>query len=182
MLQSPSQDFNEQDLKAAMRQGQPEALGQLYDKYAPVLMGLATRMMRDQEAAEMVLQKTFVAVWNRRSEYEESCLSLLSWLILITRDTAMAALPPGTSHTQRTKGNPPSAANYKTGNGNNVSAALKVKEKFINLAPNEKAALDLVYLQGYTCQEAAAELGIGEMTLKNWLKTAGQHLRAGRGK
>jgi len=169
MPQPPLPEFNEHDLVTALRQGRTEALSLLYDKYAPALLGLTTRMMRSQEEAERVLQLTFMAIWERRTEYDASCLSLLSWLILITRDTAVAALKASDKATR--KDQPQS----------NGQAAKAVKESFYYLTPNEKAALDLVYLQGYTCAEAAAELQVAEEVLKTWLKAAGKHLREGKG-
>jgi RNA polymerase sigma-70 factor (ECF subfamily) len=181
MHQPPSQEFNEQEIKTDLRQGRPEALGLLYDKYAPVLLGLATRITCDQEAAETVLQKTFIAFWRRRAEYESTSLSLLSWLIILTRDMAMETMKSAATGNLR-KAAPNLKPNLKGQNQNDRQAEIKIKEKYCNLAPNEKAALDLVYLQGYSCTEAAAELGIAEETLKDWLKTASQHLREGIGK
>lgn len=179
MHQLPSQDFNEQEIKTALRQGRPEALGLLYDKYAPVLLGLATRIMRTQEAAETVLQNSFVAIWARRTEQEVTRLSLLSWLILITRDTAMAALKSSSPAKPGRSAEATPKPYLTKGNPGDRQAEIKVKELFCNLAPHEKAALDLVYMQGYSCPEAAAALGISEETLKTRLKMAGQHLREG---
>jgi RNA polymerase sigma factor (sigma-70 family) len=181
MLQPPTPEISEQDLINALRQGRTEALGLLYDKYAPVLMGLATRIMREQEAAETVLQDTFKAVWERKATYDASRLSLLSWLILLTRDTAMAALKAENRNVLRSGQKPLAQATTEKENQREGKVAIEIKEIFCNLAPNEKAALNLMYLQGFTCTEAAAELGIAEETLKSWLKTASQHLREGRG-
>jgi RNA polymerase sigma-70 factor (ECF subfamily) len=39
--------------------------GALYDRYAGLAYGLSLRILRDREAAEEVVQDTFVAVWPR---------------------------------------------------------------------------------------------------------------------
>jgi RNA polymerase sigma factor (sigma-70 family) len=177
MQQQTPQDITEQDLVLALRKGRPEALGWLYDKYSPVLLGLLSRMMRDDEIAGMLLQETFVAIWQRKESFDNSQLSLLSWLILITRDTAMAALKSG-KYNERAKSTVPTYLADKA----TKNTTARVKESFFNLATDEKAALDLIYLRGYSCQEAAAELGISVDTLKTRLKMAGKHLREGGAK
>ena len=169
------QEITDQDLIMELRQGRPEALGRLYDKYSPVLLGLISRMMCDEEIAAGLLQETFVNIWQRKASLDDSRLSLLSWLILITRDTAMAALKSGKYNGQAKSNIPPSLAE----NAIQQNIVTRVKESFYNLEPDEKAALDLIYLRGYSCPEAAAELGISVETLKTRLKMAGKHLREG---
>lgn len=174
------QELTDQELVAAFRQGQPAALDLLYDKYAPVLLGLATRIVRNSETAEAVLQDTFVAIWEQKANYDASRLSLLSWLILITRDMAVAALKSG-----KYKNIIKSPELLKFANETEIDTIgqvnRKVKASFSNLEENEKVVLDLIYLKGYNCAEAAAELSISEETLRSWLKMAGKHLREERG-
>ena len=180
MHSNKKQELTEQDLVAALQQGQLEALDLLYDKYAPVLLGLATRIVRNSETAEVVLQETFVAIWEQKATYDASRLSLLSWLILITRDMAVAALK---SYKYKSIAKSPELFKFASeAENNNVGQVdRKVKASFSNVEENEKVALDLIYLKGYNCVEAAAELGVSEETLKNWLQMAGKHLREGRG-
>ncbi|MDB5263468.1 MAG: hypothetical protein JWQ14_2751 [Adhaeribacter sp.] len=178
MLSQIPQEITDQDLVTSLRQGHPEALGWLYDKYSPVLLGLISRMMRDEETAAVLLQETFVAIWQRKEAFDDSRLSLLSWLILIARDTTMTALKAGKDKLNTNK---PAVTNPET-TTTHQHTAVKIKESFCNLQPDEKAALDLIYLRGYTCPAAAAELGISIETLKSRLKMAGKHLRAGGAK
>ena len=162
----------------ALRQGQPEALGRLYDKYSPVLLGLISRMMRDEEIAAVLLQEAFVAIWQRKESFDASGLSLLSWLILIARDTTKVALKSGKFNGPAPNPGPDTPKEK----ANAQYTASPAKESFFNLEPDEKAALDLIYLRGYSCQEAAAELGISVDTLKTRLKMAGKNLREGGAK
>lgn len=169
-------EVTEMELAVAFCEGKPETIGWLYDKYAPVLLGLISRIMRDEVAAEEVLQDTFVNIWQQKSAYEATRLKLLSWMILIARDTAIAALktaqPAVAKQNQRI-----TAADQQSPDSQTNS---KVTESFRNLEPTEKRALDLIYLKGYSCPEAAAVLGVPEETLKTLLKTACKQLRAGK--
>jgi RNA polymerase sigma-70 factor (ECF subfamily) len=170
MLDNTFHKYPDQDLVALLKQGKPEAIGLIYDKYAPNLLGLITRMMGNQETAEIILQETFVAIWQQKDTYNDTRLRFLSWLILITRDTALAALKSGKYTTPD-----------KTPGSNNTASTEDKTNNFIaNLRADEKAALDLVYLKGYPCAEAATLLGLPEDTVKTILQTACKHLRAGK--
>ena len=173
------QVYTEQELVSSFRQGKPEALDVLYDKYAPVLLGLATRIMRDSETAEAVLQDAFVAIWKRKVDYDATRLSLLSWMILILRDIAVANLKLD-KHKIISKSEELLKFASETEKNNVRQVNKEVKASFCNLEPNEKLAIDLVYLKGYSCFQAAAELGVTEETIKVWLKLGGKHLREGR--
>ena len=170
MLQNTFHNYSDQDLVALLEQGKSEAIGLIYDKYAPNLLGLITRMTGNQETAEVVLQETFVAIWQQKDTYNASRLRFFSWLILITRDTALAALKSG-------KYTLPDAT---PAIANSASPENQANSFISKLSPQEKTALDLVYLKGYPCAEAAALLGLPENTLKIILQTACQHLRAGK--
>jgi len=43
--------------------GNMQAFGQLYDHYAPIVMGLVKRMVQDEKKSEQILQATFIEVW-----------------------------------------------------------------------------------------------------------------------
>ena len=52
-------------LMRAIAAGDREALGGLYDRYAPRLMGLLVRMLGDRGDAEETLAELFFEVWDR---------------------------------------------------------------------------------------------------------------------
>ena len=47
-------------LSIAIKQGDKEAFGRLYDKYAPVLMGLINRILPADSDGEEILQTAFI--------------------------------------------------------------------------------------------------------------------------
>lgn len=161
-------------------QGRPEALGWIFDKYASVLAGLANRILGDPGKAEVVLQETFVEIWQRRNTFDSHQLRLLSWLIIITRDVAKAALSSEKYHDLNKKEHLPYSGQVPSITVSTNQVNKKVTQSYRNLTTDEKAALDLVYLKGYICADAAAELGIPLETLKERLKMAGKHLREGK--
>jgi RNA polymerase sigma-70 factor (ECF subfamily) len=51
------------DLLAASARGDRAALARLYDRHAPWLLGLGTRLLGDRTAAEEVLHELFLELW-----------------------------------------------------------------------------------------------------------------------
>ena len=180
MPQNLTQEITEQKMVTFLCQGRPEALGWIYDKYASVLTGLANRILGNKEKAEAVLQASFVAIWQRKNTFDPDQLRLLTWLILITRDIAKAALGSEEYSYLNSKEHSSEFSQVSNNTGSTTYVDNKIKESFCYLGTDERAALDLVYLKGYICADAAAELGIPLETLKDRLKMAGKHLREGK--
>jgi len=65
-----------------MREGQEEALQQVYRRYAPLVFHLACRAL-DRAAAEEIVQDTFLAVWRRAADFDPARGSFRTWLLSI---------------------------------------------------------------------------------------------------
>jgi len=61
----------------------------LYDNYASTLYGVICRVVNDAVTAEDVLQETFVKVWKNIEHYSEDKGTFFTWLLNITRYTAI---------------------------------------------------------------------------------------------
>lgn len=170
----------EESLVAALQQGRQEVLGLLYDAYAPVMMGVISRIVPDKEVAEQVLQETFVAIWSRIDSYNTARNRFLIWGLAIARGIALEAVKNGKC---RPVVKEERSANF-AGEEELKEIALKIREQedkqFCQLLPQERAVLELIYLKGNSCTEAAAALNISEVVLKASLKTAFVHLKAER--
>ncbi|HXO42157.1 MAG TPA: sigma-70 family RNA polymerase sigma factor [Thermoanaerobaculia bacterium] len=70
----------------------PEALAELYDRFAPTLLALARRVLDNHADAEEVLQEVFIQVWNRGERYDPARSSVSTWLVLIARSRAIDRL------------------------------------------------------------------------------------------
>lgn len=79
---------NDIQLAVVMQQGNKQSLGILYDKYAPALFGIITRITNNEKTAENILSLTFVRIENQIAAFNSSFSSLFSWLINIARQTA----------------------------------------------------------------------------------------------
>ncbi len=69
-----------------------EALAELYDRYAPLLLAVARRILGSPADAEEVLQESFLQAWNQAERYDSGRSSVSTWLVLIARSRALDRL------------------------------------------------------------------------------------------
>ncbi len=167
----------EEHLIQAIRMGKQEAFGLLYDAYAPVLMGMISRMVPQTEVAEEVLKETFLTIWSRTHIFDPSQSRFLTWALAIARGIALEAQRTGKyGHLIPNAGVAPRSP--ETEPLKNLPEAKLDQEAFCQLEPQERAIIDLIYLKGYSCPQAAEALGISEELLKRQLKLAFKHIGA----
>jgi RNA polymerase sigma-70 factor (ECF subfamily) len=69
--------------------GDPLAVGALYDRYASVLLALALRILRDRAEAEDVVHDAFVLVGDRARQYVAERGAVAAWLVTLVRNLAI---------------------------------------------------------------------------------------------
>ena len=85
---SPGQ-FSDETLIARVARSDRDALETLYDRYAPMVMGISLKITGDRATAEEVLQETFWQVWQGAAAYEAQPGSFTSWLFRLARGLAL---------------------------------------------------------------------------------------------
>jgi RNA polymerase sigma-70 factor (ECF subfamily) len=65
------------------------ALAELYDRFAPALLGVIRRIVRDDAESEDVLQEVLLQVWTRVQTYDPVLGTPVSWLVRIARNRAI---------------------------------------------------------------------------------------------
>lgn len=68
------------------------ALAELYRLASPHLFALARRMLRDQAAAEDVLQDCFVSIWRQAGQYRAEQGQPMTWMTRIVRNRCIDRL------------------------------------------------------------------------------------------
>lgn len=82
----------DEGLVAEVSRGSEEALRQLYRRHATAVFSLARRMLRDEEAAEEVVQDVFLKLWQRAGDYAAARGGLSSWLLTIAHHATVDAI------------------------------------------------------------------------------------------
>ena len=68
------------------------ALGELYDLLAPWVLGVATRILGDEDEAEDVLGAVFEQVWTRIHLHDPERGPLVPWVLSIARNRSVDQL------------------------------------------------------------------------------------------
>lgn len=76
-------------LAARLRDGDPDALAEIYRQYGATTFGYLVRTLRDRAAAEDVQQQVYTEIWRRAGEYDPERAGLLTWAMTITRSRAI---------------------------------------------------------------------------------------------
>ncbi len=84
--------MNDGALVAAIRNGNQEAMAELYDRYSSVVYAVALRVLGDTSAAEDILQEIFMQLWGKPGAFDASRGNLAPWLAVITRNRAVDVL------------------------------------------------------------------------------------------
>jgi len=169
-------------LAERIRAGQTDALGELYDRYASVALGTALRVVNDRQEAEDVVHDAFVAVWRKIDRFDPDRGSLRGWLMTVVRNRAI----------DRVRGRRPQLdlddaderSLLRTGPNPTWEAALErasateVRAAMASLPTEQRQAIELVYLQGYTYREVATLTGVPPGTATGRLRLALGKLRS----
>ncbi|MFK8101639.1 MAG: RNA polymerase sigma factor [Saprospiraceae bacterium] len=163
-------------LIARIKSKDQQAFAHLYDQYSGSLMGVIVRILGNKEAAEEVLQKTMLKVWNNIDSYNEAKSSLYTWMAAIARNSAIDVRRLKSFQNNEKTESIDNSVYQVAGNSINTSE-LDVEKLTARLDPKHKQVLDHVYLMGYTHQEASDKLGIPLGTIKTRLRLAIKALR-----
>jgi RNA polymerase sigma-70 factor, ECF subfamily len=176
------QPVSDSALIEKMRTGDETALSTLYDRYSAMLFAMLVRILRDQQAAEEVLQDLFLQFWRNAAQFDAARGSLPAWLMVIGRNRAISRLR-GRRDREVLEENEGDYANTFASSQNiedeavrsqvarNISAAMQ------QLPVEQRQAVELAYFEGMTQSEIASQTGIPLGTVKTRVRTAMQTLR-----
>ena len=77
------------DLLRRIGAGDVAAVGELYDRYASILLPLALRIVRDRAEAEDIVHDAFVAVSDRAGQYAADRGTVAAWLVTLVRNLSI---------------------------------------------------------------------------------------------
>jgi len=178
-LAGPARD---RELVARCRGGDPVAFARLVALHEGMVFNLAARLLGDGEEARDVAQEVFLQVYRRLGRFEGRS-SLKTWIYRIV-----------VNHCQKRRGRDKQevlderfAASDEGRGGWAVSPyeatrrrerADRVQSALLALSFEQRSVLVLREVEGLSCEEVAATLGIPDGTVKSRLSRAREALRA----
>lgn len=157
--------------------GNAKAQRALFDKFAPKMLAVVSRYMKNIEEAEDVLQDGFVKIFQKIAEFKMEG-SLEGWIRRILVNTALDALRKA----KKLKADVPlDDVDYKLSFEDFQFEDMDVVHlmKIINELPDGyRVVFNMFAIEGYSHKEIADTLGVSENTSKSQYSRARAYLRA----
>src|SRR4051812_8907071 len=81
--------ISEDELVSGLKSRNKSSLDYLYDHYSSALYGVISRVLRNEDVAEEVLQDAFLRIWDRIENYDPAKGRLFTWMLNIARNLAI---------------------------------------------------------------------------------------------
>ena len=169
--------FAESQIVEMLHQNDKRVIAIIYDQYAPSLYGVVFRIVQSEEVAQDVMQDAFVKVWKKGTTYNSSKGTLFTWLLNITRNTAIDKLrSAGFRNSGKNQSIDNLVYNKVSSRGTNPDE-IGVKDLLNDLNEKYREVVDMIYFRGFTQKEVSEELNIPLGTVKTRLRIALRELR-----
>ncbi len=162
------------ELFAALRSGQKEALGIIYDRYGAFVYSLAIKVLANPQEAEDLTHEIFLGLWHRNI-YDGTRGSVTSFLAVLTRSRAIDKLR---SHQKIFKflqrwghaveAETPSPTPLEM--ASLEQRAQQVQNALLHLSEQQRKVLEMAYFQGFSQSQIAKQLNIPLGTIKSWCR------------
>ncbi len=162
------------------RRRETGAFTEIYDKYSSALYGITVKIVRSDTVAQDVLQEAFVKIWQCADQYDPEKGTLFTWLLNITRRTAIDKIRSAgyrriTTVDSISETKPGDWFEQNQGlNPDHIGVKALVDRR---LEEKYRQVIDLLYFQGMTQKEVQEYLGIPLGTVKSRTRIAMRKLR-----
>lgn len=167
---------SEDELVLSLKQNSQTAFEYLYESYGGAIYGIIHKILKDEEKSEDTMQEVFLKIWKKISDYDPSKGRLYTWMINIARNASIDQLRKHRNvHLEDISTTVPKGERMMSFQPE--TTLLDMADIVDKLRPERAVLIDMVYLQGYTQEEAANILEIPLGTAKSRIRTALQDLK-----
>lgn len=147
--------------------GEPDAFGELFRRHRDRLWAVALRTLSDREEAADALQDALLSAHRAAARFRGDS-AVTTWLHRIVVNSCVDRLRRRRAHlTVPLPDEAPARGREPAAPAVDHDLVLVVREALEQLAPDQRIALTLVDLQGYSVAEAAEILAVAEGTVKS---------------
>jgi RNA polymerase sigma-70 factor, ECF subfamily len=170
------------DLVRRLKAREPQAMSELYDRYARVAFSLILRIVRNAAVAEDLVQETFLRVWHRVHSFDADKGALGAWLLTVARNRAIdhlrsvdGRMEVNAISLQRLE-RPAWFASIDKG-ALALDRVRRLERAFEKLTPHQRQVIYMAYYEGMSQTEMAERLKQPLGTIKTWTRGALKILR-----
>lgn len=142
-------------MQQRLARGEEAALGEFYDRYAPLVHSLAHRVLDDDEAADHITRDVFGFVWENPDAYDPRRGSLRSWIAALTQSRAVQRLR---FEEDRARG----SQDEIEAKVREATTAARADFIVTSMPAPLRQALELAYFRRRDYRQTAADLGVTE--------------------
>ncbi|MFJ5228522.1 sigma-70 family RNA polymerase sigma factor [Kitasatospora sp. NPDC088391] len=164
--------------------GDREAYEDLYEALAPVLLGIALKVLRDASHAEEVAQEALLEIWRSAPAYRPERGSVTAWACTIAHRRAVdrvRSVRARVEREQRVVREDRPVAEPVADQVERALDAARVRRALAELTEAQRESLVLAYYAGYSQTRIAAVLGVPLGTVKSRVRDGLLRLRAAFG-
>ena len=147
-------------MQQRLSRGEAAALGELYDRFASLVHGLAHRVLEDERAADGVTREVFAHLWEHPDAYDPGQGPLRTWVAAVTHRLAVQRLRA--TETAALAGGSQGSTEELERKVRHASVAARADYIVQSMPTPLRAALELAYFQRRDYRQAAADLSITE--------------------
>jgi RNA polymerase sigma-70 factor (ECF subfamily) len=170
---------------AARDEGSAEAFRQLYRLTAPLLLGVAQRVLQRRELAEEVLHDAFAKIWHAAASFDPLAAQPVGWMTAIVRNRAIDVrsshdVSRVDSYDEDPEGSLDRLFDWSPAadeGEDRQRIAQWLRDCLSRLAAPERQSLVLAYEHGLSHSELAAHLRKPLGTVKAWVRRGMAGLR-----
>src|SRR5581483_7357899 len=141
------------DLARRLKNRDPRAMAELYDRYGRIAFALILRIVRNEGAAEDLVQETFIRGWNRVHAFDHEKGALGPWVLAVARNRAIDYLRSVEARLEKNaleldKLEQPGLFMNVDNTVLNIDRVRQLRGAFEKLNPNQRLVLELAYYEG----------------------------------
>src|SRR3954452_23777231 len=136
----------------------------LYDEHKPALQGYVTRLTRDPQRAEDIVQETLLRAWRREADLTGDPASLRPWLFAVARNLAVDTHRAGARTELREVEGSDEAEAARL---DRALESWQIAEALARLSQDHREAIVETFFRGRSVAEAATALGVPAGTIKS---------------
>src|SRR6266571_6865363 len=167
----------DEELISAICLGAEWALETLYQRYYRYAYALAYRILRENTAAEDIVQDAFLSIWRKASSYQKQHGSVYSWLQAIVHHRAIDKVRAASHRDHQwtplqteNEQDPPSEEPEVWEVAWHQEQSELIREVLAKLPAEQRLVIELAYFGGYTHAEIAEKWNIPLGTVKGRMR------------
>ncbi len=157
----------------AIARGDANAFVQLYDRFRGVIFSTILKVLRNREDAEDTAQEVFAQIWDKAHLFRDERGRALTWIATMARNRAIDRLRKAQrrsrldeTYLEREAAEEEVELRDASDDAAMAESVAALRRAMGGLTPDQREAIELVYIGGLTQAQASARLGVPLGTVK----------------